>query len=238
MIIGTVANAAAIVAGGLIGVTLAKLSKDKSGSGSGVSDSVLKVIGLAVLIMGVHMTLKEHDYFPVVVCLALGTFLGEMLRIESRIEQFGGWLQKITKSKSDTFVSGFVFASVLFGVGAMAIIGALNDGLLDDPALLFTKSLLDGITSIILAVTMGIGVAFSAIPIFILQGGISLGASQLTFLLENPVYINGISVTGGVMIVAIGLNLLGVAKLRIGNMLPAIVLIPVYDAIYLAVKGL
>ena len=235
MITGTAVNAAAIVVGGAVGLLIARAAKNRAAKGERViSDSVMKVLGLAVVVLGVHMTLEEHDYFPVVVCLALGTLMGELLKIEARVETFGTWLKKVTKSNSDTFVSSFVFTSVLFCVGATAILGALKDGLADDPSLLYIKSLLDGTTSIIFAGTMGVGVLFSAIPVFIYQGLIALGASQLSFLMENAIYINGISVTGGVMVVGIGLNIMAVTKLRIGNMLPAILLMPLYDALYLS----
>ncbi|MDR2869008.1 MAG: DUF554 domain-containing protein [Deferribacteraceae bacterium] len=234
MIEGTIANTLSIVAGGCVGLLIAAVGRKNSGANvrmddDAISPNVMKALGLAVLVMGVHMTLKEHDYFPVVVCLALGTFIGELCRIEARIEQLGSWLKKISKSQSGTFVDGFVFASVLFCVGAMAILGSLENSLSDDPSLLYTKSLLDGIAAALLTGTLGIGVIFSAIPVLLYQGGISIGASQLSFLLENPIYINGISITGGVMIIAIGMNLAGLAKFRIANMLPAVVLIPIYD---------
>ncbi len=230
MITGTLVNAAAIVAGGAVGLAVARLT-DKTGSNSLVTDGVMKVLGLAVIVLGVKMALADHDFFPVVVCLAMGTFIGEIFKIEKRIEQFGIYLKKTVRSKSDTFVPGFLSASVLFCVGATAILGSIQDGLMNDPELLFVKSLLDGVTAIIFATTMGVGVLFSAIPIIIYQGALSLGASHLSFLLSDPIYVNGISATGGVVVLGIGLNLAQITRLRTGNMLPALILIPLYDAI-------
>jgi uncharacterized membrane protein YqgA involved in biofilm formation len=177
----------------------------------------------------------EHEYLSVVVSLCAGTFIGELLKIEYRIERFGVFLRKLVKSGSTTFVEGFVSASVLFCVGAAAIVGALRDGLSGDPSLLYIKSLLDGICSLIFASTLGVGVLFAAIPIFIYQGGISLFASQLTFLTDNPQFLNGISQVGGIIVMGIGINLLKIAKLRIGNTLPSLFIIPIYDAIILYV---
>jgi uncharacterized membrane protein YqgA involved in biofilm formation len=237
MLEGTIVNGITIVAGSAIGLALGKLGRKKAANSDTVSSTatqqLMKALGLAVAVMGIHMTLKEHDYFPVVVCFALGTLIGELCQIEARIERIGSWLKRVTHSSSGTFVDGFVFASVLFCVGAMAILGSLENGLSGDPSLLYTKSLLDGIAAMLLTSTLGVGVAFAAIPVLIYQGGLSLGAAQLSFLLENPTYINGLSVVGGLMIVAIGLNLLGLAKLRVANMLPAVFLIPLYDVIML-----
>ncbi|MDR2400055.1 MAG: DUF554 domain-containing protein, partial [Deferribacteraceae bacterium] len=116
-------------------------------------------------------------------------------------------------------------------VGAAAIVGALRDGLSGDPSLLYIKSLLDGICSVIFASTLGAGVIFAAIPILVYQGGIAIFASQLAFLTDNPQYLNGISQTGGIIVMGIGVNILKVAKLRIGNTLPSLFIIPAYDAI-------
>ncbi|MDR0453317.1 MAG: DUF554 domain-containing protein [Deferribacteraceae bacterium] len=230
MIIGTVVNACAIVAGGAVGLVFAKTAY-KAGGASVVADSVMKVLGIAVIVLGIKMALAEHDFLPVVVCLALGTFIGEVCKIEKHIERFGVYLKKTVKSESDTFVSGFLSASILFCVGATAILGSIQDGLMNDPELLLVKSILDGVTSVIFAMTMGIGVLFAAIPIIIYQGALSLSASQLSFLLSNPVYVNGISAAGGILVLGIGLNLAQITRLRTGNMLPSLLLIPLYDVV-------
>lgn len=231
MIMGTVVNSVSIVAGGALGLIIAKVGF-KDAENSTIADGIAKVLGLAVVMLGVKMALEEHEYLSVVVCLALGTLIGELMRLEERMNKAGEWLKKISGSSSDTFVTGFVTASILFCVGATAIVGALKDGLSNDPSLLYVKSLLDGVMSVIFASTLGIGVLFSALAVFIYQGAISLASSQLSVLMENPIYINGISVAGGVLIIGIGLNLMQLTKLRILNMLPAIFLVPLYDVIY------
>jgi uncharacterized membrane protein YqgA involved in biofilm formation len=230
MLTGTLVNSAAIIAGGLIGLAVRRAGKDMAAA-EPIVDGVMKALGLSVVVLGGKMIAVEHEYLSVVVCLCAGTFIGELLKIESQIERFGAFLRRLVKSKSTTFVEGFVSASVLFCIGAAAIVGALRDGLSSDPSLLYVKSLLDGICSLIFASTLGVGVLFAAIPIFIYQGGISLFASQLTFLTDNPQYLNGISQVGGIIVMGIGVNLMKVAKLRIGNTLPSLFIIPIYDAI-------
>lgn len=237
MIIGTVVNSAAIVMGGTLGILVARVGAGTERRANTI-DAVIKMMGLAIVVLGLQMSLLEkHAYLPVVICLVAGTLIGELVGIEKAIERFGIFLKKLTKSRSDTFVSGFVSASVLFCVGATAILGSLREGLMNDPQLLYIKSLMDGIMAVIFAGSMGVGVLFSAIPIFIYQGILTLGASQLGFIQENPVIISGISVTGGIIVAGIGLNLLGVTKLRISNTLPAIFLTPIYDAVALYIAG-
>lgn len=233
MILGTVVNSAAIIVGGAVGIIVSRIGSG-TGSRAGVIDAVIKMLGLTVAVLGLQMALLEsHDYLPVVICLTLGTLIGELAGIEKYIEKFGKFLQGVTRSKSDTFVTGFVTASIMFCIGATAILGAIRDGLINDPTLLYVKSLMDGVMAAVFASSMGIGVLFSALSIFVYQGLISLGSSQLSFMRDNPVFVAGISVTGGIIVMGIGLNLLGLTKLRIGNTLPAIFLIPVYDAIML-----
>lgn len=226
MIIGTVVNSVAVVAGGVVGFLFGKRL------GEPIKDSVVKVVGLAVIVLGIKMALEEHDFFPVIVSLVIGTLIGELLDIESKLLKIGELLKAVIRSKSESFVSGFVNASVIFCVGSFAILGSIKDGLMNDPSLLYVKSLLDGVIAIILASTLGLGVVFSSICVFVYQGALSLLAFNLRFLLTEPIYVNAVSVTGGVIIVGIGLGLAGIAKFRTANMLPAIFITPLYD--YLA----
>jgi uncharacterized membrane protein YqgA involved in biofilm formation len=216
-------NTAAVVAGSAVGLVFGRRVSEQ------VKDSVIKVVGLAVAVMGIKMCFEEHDFFPVIVSLVLGTVLGELMNIERRLEMLGEILKKSIKSGTDSFVSGFVTASVVFCVGAFTILGSIKDGLMNDPGLLYVKSLLDGVISIILASTLGVGVMFSAVIVLIYQGFLSLLAFNLSFLLNEPVYINAISVTGGVIIAGIGFGLMGIIRLRTANMLPALFITPLYD---------
>ncbi|MDR2105350.1 MAG: DUF554 domain-containing protein, partial [Deferribacteraceae bacterium] len=146
MLTGTLVNSAAIIAGGLIGLAVRRAGKDMAAA-EPIVDGVMKALGLSVVVLGGKMLANDHEFFSVVVCLCAGTFIGELLKIEAQIERFGAFLRRLVKSKSTTFVEGFVSASVLFCVGAAAIVGALRDGLSGDPSLLYIKSVLDGICS-------------------------------------------------------------------------------------------
>lgn len=223
MITGTLVNAAAVIAGGAIGMTAGKKMNSE------MRNTIFQGMALCVMVLGIKMSFSDHDFFPVIVCLAIGAFIGEMLSIERQLEQFGEWIQGLTKNSSGTFVQGFVAASLLYCVGSMTIIGSINDGINGDSSVLFIKSVLDGITSIFLASTLGVGVLFSALVILLYQGSLSLLAGQLEFLVSDPVYVNGISSAGGVLILAIGINMMGIARIRTGNLLPAIFLVPLWD---------
>ncbi|UOD34667.1 DUF554 domain-containing protein [Deferribacteraceae bacterium V6Fe1] len=225
MVLGTIVNAAAVTVGTVIGLFFGKRIKGE------LKESVLKALGLAVVVLGIKMAFEEHDFLAALISLVVGTIVGEIIDIEDKLDKIGSFIQNKTRSTSNTFVLGFVTASVLFCVGSMTIIGAIKDGLNNDPSVLYVKSMLDGVSSVILTSTLGIGVLFSAIVILIYQGGLSLLASSAVFLLENEIYVNGISVVGGIIIVGIGLNMLNIVKIKTANMLPALFIIPLYDFI-------
>jgi uncharacterized membrane protein YqgA involved in biofilm formation len=152
--------------------------------------------------------------------LVIGGVIGEVLNVEKQLNNFGELLKK-KFSNDDYFVQGFVQTSLIYCVGAMAIMGAIQDGLNNDPSLLFTKSLLDGTSAIAFAATYGIGVVFSAIAVFIYQGSITILASYAQEILQDPI-IRVMTATGGLLIFAIGLNIIDIAKIKIGNLLPSI----------------
>ena len=212
---GTIANTGAIIVGSLIGVS----------AGSRLPESmktiVMQALGLSVILIGLKMGLSGQDPIVAIGCVIVGSITGELIRIEQGIEYLGTYLKRRTRSSSSTFVQGFVTASILYLTGAMMIVGSIQDGTTGDANTLYIKSLLDGVASIALSSTLGIGVAFSAISVFIVQGGITLLASRLIFL-QNPAVLDAITASGGLLIMGIGTNLLGVTKIRIGNMLPAI----------------
>ncbi|KAA0259024.1 DUF554 domain-containing protein [Deferribacter autotrophicus] len=222
MIIGTVVNTVAVAVGSIIGVTIGKRIKPE------IKDAVMKALGLAVVVLGIKMAFEKHDFLLALIAIVIGTAVGEMINIELFLENIGGYFQQKVKSESGNFVLAFVTASVLFCVGSMTIIGAIKDGLSNDPSVLYIKSLLDGVSSIILASTLGIGVFFSIVVILVYQGLLSLLAFKFTFLL-NDMYVNGISVVGGIIILGIGLNMLGLTKIKTGNMLPSLFIIPIID---------
>ncbi|MGA1846104.1 DUF554 domain-containing protein [Deferribacter abyssi] len=223
MIIGTVVNVMAVGVGSILGVTIGKRIRSE------IKDSVMKALGLAVVVLGIKMSFEKHDFLLALIAMVIGTVVGELINIELFLENIGGYFQQKFRSESGSFVLAFVTASVLFCVGSMTIIGAINDGLNNDPSVLYIKSLLDGVSSIILASTLGIGVLFSVVVILVYQGFLSLLAFKFTFLLNDPIYVNGISVVGGIIILGIGLNMLGLTKIKTGNMLPSLFIIPVID---------
>lgn len=229
MMLGTIVNTMAIIAGSLIGLVL------KGGIPEKYSRIMMQAIGLAVILIGMKTALKTDDILIVIISMAVGSALGELIRIEERLEKLGNRLGGFFSEDRGSIAKGFVMTSLLYCVGAMAIVGALESGLTGNHQTLFAKSLLDGIGSILFASTLGIGVLFSAVPVFIYQGAITLAASALKpFLI--PTVVTQMSAVGGLLIMAIGLNLLDIKKLKIGNMLPAIFLPLLYHVILTIIK--
>jgi hypothetical protein len=172
---------------------------------------------------------KDPDILLVIFSLVIGAVVGELMQLEKRLNDFGGSLKDKFGGEDDLFVQGFVQASLIYCVGAMAIMGSIQDGLNNDPSILFTKSLLDGITSIAFAASTGIGVAFSVITILIYQGSITLAANwAAVYLTEDMIRI--MTASGGLLITAIGLNMLGVSKIKTGNLLPTLLVAVVLSA--------
>lgn len=225
--LGTIVNAIAIIAGSLVGLIFSRGIPEK------YKETIMGAVGLSVILIGVKSALTSDDLMVVIFSVIIGAGIGEFLRIEGRLEALGRYFEKKIAAKSgDTgsFARGFVTASLVFCVGSMAIVGALESGLTGNHQTLFAKSILDGVTSIIFASTMGIGVMFSSIPVFLYQGAITISAVFMKSMLV-PETIAQMTSVGGLLILAIGLNLLGLTKIRIGNLIPGIFLPLVYFAI-------
>lgn len=212
---GTVVNTLSIIAGGLIGLLFRKGIPQK------YKVSVIYAVGLAVILVGLRSALKSDDLLLIIFSMAIGTVIGEFLRIEDHLENLGQWLENRFSGAGDGISRGFVTASLVFCIGSMAIVGAMESGLTGNHQTLYAKSVLDGITSIIFASTFGFGVLFSAVSVFIYQGLITVAAASLKHVLVPPV-IAQMSAVGGLLIMAIGINLLDMQKLKVGNMLPAV----------------
>ena len=212
---GTLVNALAIIAGSLIGLFF------RGGIPKKYSVTVMHAMGQAVILVGVKAALQTDALLMVILSLGIGSLIGELLRIEDRLENMGDWLELRFSRQGDGLSKGFVTTSLLFCVGAMAIVGALESGLSGNHQTLFAKSIIDGITSIVFASTLGVGVIFSAISVFIYQGMITVSAAYMKQFL-TPEVVAQMSSVGGLLIVAIGIGLLDIKKVRIGNMLPAI----------------
>lgn len=213
---GTLVNAGAIVAGGLIGITLRKGIPER------VGNTVMQGLGLTVVLLGLQMALQTQNPLVVIGSIVVGAIVGELINIEHWLDQLGQRLQsKVGGNSGGDLSRAFVTASILYCVGAMAIMGAIEDGLTGQPNTLFAKSMLDGVTAIILTSTLGIGVLFSAAAVLVYQGAITLGAAWVAPVLSEGV-VAELTATGGLLIVAIALNILGLTRIRVGNLLPAI----------------
>ena len=213
--LGTIVNALAIVAGSLVGLFF------KGGIPEKYNDTVMKAIGLAVVLIGIMGALKTEDVMLVIISLAIGSVLGEFLRIEDNLDNLGVWIEGKIGKKDGGIAKGFVAASLLFCVGSMAIVGALEGGLTGNHQTLYAKSVLDAITSVIFTSTLGIGVIFSSVVVLIYQGGIALTASFMKDLLTVEV-VREMSAIGGLLIMAIGFNILEFKRIKVGNMLPGV----------------
>jgi len=215
--IGTAVNALAILFGGVAGLLFGKTLPERFGK------TLTQATSLAVLLIGLKgaLTMKSDDLILVIFSLVFGSCLGEWINIEALLERLGRSIQERFAKAGGQFAKGFVTTSLIYCVGSMAIMGALQSGLEGKHETLFAKAVLDGVMSIVFASTLGIGVLASSVSVFIYQGAIVLGASFLKpFLL--PVVVGQMSVVGGLLIAAIGINVMEMAKIRVGNMLPAI----------------
>lgn len=184
-------------------------------------------IGLTIVVIGIMGSIKSQNTILVIISIVLGSIIGEAINIQKKLDNLGDRLESYFGKGDSNFSKGFVTASLIYCVGAMAIVGSLESGLSGNYSTLFAKSIIDGITSIILASTLGIGVAFSAIPILLYQGSITLLATYLKDLLSEQAITEMTSV-GGILIIAIGINILGIKKIKVGNMLPAIFIPLIY----------
>lgn len=225
--LGVIVNALAIIVGSLLGLLFKKGIPEK------ISSAVMNAIGLCVVYIGIDGALDGENTIIVIVAMVIGTALGTFIDIDEKITKLANSVQdKFAKNSAKTNIAeGFVMGTLTFCIGAMAIYGSLQAGLQGDYETLFTKSILDFISASMFTVTMGIGVAFSSIPIFIYQGAIVLLAGVLQPILSGPI-VNEIICAGSLMILAIGLNMIGVTKIKIANMLPALLFVPVLMAIF------
>ena len=214
ILIGTIVNVAAICAGALAGRYAGRFIPSR------IRQTVMAGLGLTVLLIGLQLAFKSQQPMIIIGSLILGGVLGELMQIEARLESFGIWLQG-RFSGAGNIAEGFVASSLLYCVGAMAIMGSLQDGLTGTPTILYAKAALDGVASIALASTMGIGVLFSALTVAIYQGSITIAAESAKSLLTDPVVLE-MNAAGGLLIVAIGLDLIGIKRLPVGNLLPAV----------------
>jgi len=226
MLLGTLYNVAAITVGTLVGLMLKQRLPERMNS------IAIQAIGLVVALIGIKMMIATENILVVLLSTVIGGILGELLRVETRLDAFGAKVEARFSKEGGTFAKAFVTSSLLYCVGPMAILGALQDGLRGDFSILLTKSGLDGILSVAFASTLGIGVLFSTMPVAAYQGSIAIGASLLEPYLSTSI-INEVTATGGLLILGIALNILQVTKIKVGNLLPAILIAAIISGVLL-----
>jgi uncharacterized membrane protein YqgA involved in biofilm formation len=226
-LLGTTVNAAAVALGALAGMVLPRMPER-------VRDVIMQGLGLAILFLGISMGLKTGNFIVVILSLVLGGVIGEALRLSARLDELGrrieaavkrGGRREGGKGANGAVAEGFVTATLLFCVGAMAVLGAMESGLRGDHTILYTKSLLDGISAMLLAAAFGFGVIFSAAALFLYQGAIALSAKYITSFLsgaELDLIVTEVSAVGGILIAGIGLGVLQIKKINVVNLLPSI----------------
>jgi uncharacterized membrane protein YqgA involved in biofilm formation len=231
--IGTIVNVLAVFAGGGIGLIF------RGGLKARFQEIIMQALGLAVIFIGAAgalkgifvitgETLETAGTMAMILSLVIGSVVGEWINVEDKMEQFGAWLKNKAKGKDDPkFVEGFVTATLVICTGAMAVVGSIQDGLSGDPSMLFAKAMLDAVIVLVFASTLGKGVLFSAIPLGIFQGSITLFAKVIEPILTEQM-IGNLSFIGSMLIFCVGVNLAFGKKFRVGNMLPALLVAIAY----------
>ena len=218
--IGTLINCAAIILGSALGLLLRRGMKDS------ISKTVMQGIGLSVILIGLSGAIKTGNTLLVILSMVIGGVFGALIDIDSRMNRLGAWAQKkLTRGddESNTFAKGFVTASLVYCVGAMAVVGALDSGIRGDHSTLIAKAALDGVTAVVFSSSLGIGVMLSAVPVLVYQGAIALLGNAVAPLLSDVV-VTEMSAVGGLLIMAIGINMLLDKDIKVANLLPAILI--------------
>ena len=232
VLFGTIVNFLLILAGALVGRFLHNIPER-------MKEIVMYGIGLAVVVIGIQMTFESTQVLIVIISIVIGAVIGEWVDLDAKINKLGLWLESKMpiKQTGPSFAQGFVTATLIFVVGSMAIIGSIDSGLRNDHDVLIMKGIIDGFTSIILSSTLGIGVALAAVPVFLYQGTITLLSTQISRYIPDELldfFITEMTATGGVMIIAIGLNLIGLTKIRVANLIPGILVVGIVVTIVYA----
>ena len=217
ILLGSIANAGAIIVCGILGSFL------KKGLPKRYGDLVIAALGFFTIMLGVKFAMQTEHPLVVIFSMVLGAALGEWIDIEKRMDNLGNNVQSRLKGFKGNFSQGFVNASLLFCVGSMAIMGSLQSGLANNHETLYTKAVMDGVISVVFASTMGIGVAAAAVPVFIYQGAITLLAAFLQPYLSAAVVLE-MTAVGGILLMGVGSNILEIKKVKVGNLIPAIFL--------------
>ena len=224
--IGTIINALAVVIGSIVGLILHNKLPEK------ITKTTFQAIGLFTLFLGISMALKTEHLIIMIFSIIIGTIIGEVLDIDNFINKISEYMKKKIKSKNEKFTEGFITAFLLYCMGSMTILGAIEEGLGGIPTLLISKSALDGFSSIALAASLGAGVLFSAIPLLLFQGGLTLFASFFQNILSDIV-INELTAVGGLILIGLGINILEIKKLKILNLLPSLIIVVILSYFFI-----
>jgi uncharacterized protein len=218
-LLGTLVNGLCIIIGTIIGLVFSNIPER-------IKNTALQGIGLVVALIGIQMAIQADNIILILLSLLLGSIIGAGVHLEDKLNILGRKLEgKISKDGNGNLTEGFITASLIFVIGAMSIVGALDGGLRGDHEVLYTKAFLDGFMAMVLTTTLGYGVIFSVIPVILYQGSIALLAVQINNWLPQSIldgFINEVTAIGGLLILAIGLNILNITKIKIGDFLPAI----------------
>lgn len=217
MLTGVIVNTLAIVIGGLIGTFAKKLISKKIG------DLIMSALPIVVLVLGVQFSISSGNILIVILSLIIGAILGESIDIDKKLEGFGEKVQSKLKGNDGNFSAAFVSTTLIYCVGSMAILGSIESGINMDHSIVYTKAVLDGVSAIFFASSLGIGVVFSAISVFVYQGLLTLVAGYVAPFLTTAVIIE-MSATGGILLIGLSLTMLGIKKIKVANLLPAIFL--------------
>jgi uncharacterized membrane protein YqgA involved in biofilm formation len=218
---GTIVNAGAVIVGSLIGLLLHKNLPER------IVKTFFQAIGLFTIYLGIKFSLEAKEIIILIFSLVFGAITGEVLKLDVYVDNLANRVKKLLKSDNSKFSEGLVTAFIIFCIGPMTFLGALDEGLGKYPEVLFTKSFMDGVSSIALSAGLGIGVAISAIPLFIYQGSITLFAGFLEKHLD-PIVINELSATGGILLIGLGISILEIKKIKVVNLLPALVFVVIF----------
>ncbi|MBC8343702.1 MAG: DUF554 domain-containing protein [Bacteroidetes bacterium] len=216
--LGTLVNVAAIILGSLVGLVFHKTLPQK------IVKIVFQVLGLFTLFLGFSMALKTNNLLILIFSTVIGSIIGELINIENYFNRFSSFLKRKANIGSEKFTEGLITAFILFCVGSMTILGAIEEGLGGKPNLLFAKSIMDGFSSIALAAAFGIGVLFSIVPLFLFQGSLTLLAAYSNTFLTDQI-IGELTATGGLLLIGLGLSILEIKFIKVVNMLPALVIV-------------
>jgi len=225
-VLGTLVNAVAVLVGSALGVLLRRRIP------KGMDEILMQGLGLATLVIGMQMALGTRNVVVVILSMAIGGVLGHLLGIEAGLERLGTWAEARLRAREEgsTFARAFVTSSLLFCVGPLTILGAFQGGLGQSPVLLYTKSMLDGVSSVAIGATLGPGVFLSAGTILVYQGALTLLASSAQTLM-SPDVTREFTATGGLLVLGVGITLLGLRPIRVGNLLPALLVVVVLTSL-------